>query len=318
MRLWAGLIILTKQMSKKRYSKPPLILTDQVQTLLINRGLLVADTNLAAHCLSNINYYRLSAYLRYFQVENDPTHTYKGGSTFDQAMNLYRFDRKLRLLVFDEIERIEIAVRTQIIYHYAINHGANWYEDEKLYKTSVFKDDFVQIFKKELGKTTEVFIKHYSSNYDTSFLPPSWMSLEIVSLGQVSRLYKNLRSNSIKKAVADNFGVQETVLESWLESLSYVRNICAHHSRLWNKKIPKTPALPVARNIKGQWIIILPHQSKYNRLFLSFAIMRYFLQFISPKTRFSQKLKDLLNEYPDVNNKSLGFPLNWGTDPFWA
>ena len=305
-------------MSKKRYSKPALVLTDQVQTLLIARGLDVADTSLAAHCLSNINYYRLSAYLRYLQVDGDSNHTYQAGTNFDQAMNLYRFDRKIRLLFFDEIERIEIAVRTQIMYQFSIRFGANWYENATLFKSPNFQSDFTGILNKEFSKTTEVFIRHYFTNYDNSIPPPSWMALEIISLGQVSRLYKNLRSNDAKKAVADNFGVQEPILESWLESLSYVRNICAHHARLWNKKIPKSPTLPVSRNVKGLWVSILPHPSKNNRIFLSFVIMRYLLQFIHPNTHFPRKLKDLLMEYPDVNNKSLGFPLNWETDPFWA
>ena len=304
-------------MAKKTYAKLPITLTNQVQTLLIARGLNVADPSLAAHCLSNINYYRLSAYLRYFQVVGDPTHTYQQGVDFEQVMNLYRFDRIIRLLVFDEIERIEVAVKTQIIYQFSIQFGANWYEDAHLFKSSNHQIDFADILNKEFAKTSEVFIRHYNNNYDNPALPPSWMALEIISLGQISRLYKNLRSNAAKKAVADNFGVQEPVLESWLESLSYVRNICAHHARLWNKKMPKAPLLPIVRNVRGLWITQLPNPSKNNRVFLSLVIIRYLLHFIHPNTSFSQKLKDLFNQYPDVNDKSLGFPINWTIDPFW-
>lgn len=317
MRLWAGLIIF-KAMAKKTYAKPPLLLSDQVQNLLVARGLSVSDPNLAAHYLSNINYYRLSAYLKYFQIDGDPNHNYKAGVDFEQAMDLYRFDKKIRLLVFDEIERIEIAVRTQIMYQYSIRFGANWYEDANLFKSPKDQSDFVDILTKEFSKTTEVFIKHYNTHYNNPPLPPSWMALEIISLGQISRLYKNLRSNAAKKAVADNFGIQEPVLESWLESLSFVRNICAHHARLWNKKMPKSPMLPIARNVKNLWVMQLPHFSKNNRVFLALAIMRYLLREIHPNSKFGQKLKDLFVEYPNVNNKSLGFPLNWTTDPFWV
>ena len=305
-------------MAKKTYIKPPLLLSDQVQNLLIARGLNVSDPDLAAHYLSNINYYRLSAYLKSLQIDGDPNHNYKKGTDFEQAMDLYRFDRKIRLLVFDEIERIEIAVRTQIMYQYSIRFGANWYEDAALFRSPNNQSDFVDILNKEFGKTTEVFIRHYNTHYNNPPLPPSWMALEIISLGQISRLYKNLRSNAAKKAVADNFGIQEPVLESWLESLSYVRNICAHHARLWNKKMPKPPMLPTARNVKGLWVVQLPHFSKNNRLFLSLVIMRYLLQAVHPNSPFAQKLKDLFVEYPDVNNKSLGFPINWTADPFWA
>jgi abortive infection bacteriophage resistance protein len=258
MRLWAGLIIF-KTMAKKTYAKPPLLLADQVQNHLIARGLTVSDPILATHYLSNINYYRLSAYLKPLQIDGDPNHNYQKGTDIEQAMNFYRFDKKIRLLVFDEIERIEIAVRTQIMYQYSILFGSNWYEDASLFKSASAQSDFVDILNKEFGKTTEVFIRHYNTHYNNPPLPPSWMALEIISLGQISRLFKNLRSNTAKKAVADNFGIQEIVLESWLESLSYVRNICAHHARLWNKKIPKSPMLPIARNVKRLWVTELPH-----------------------------------------------------------
>lgn len=305
-------------MAKIPYSKPPLLLADQVQNLLINRGLHVANPILAEHCLSNINYYRLSAYLKALQIYGDPTHRYRVGTSLEQAMNIYRFDRKLRLLIFDEIERIEIAVRTQLMYHFSLEYGANWYENDSLYRYSYQKGDFISILNKEFGKTTEIFIQHYFSNYDSPLLPPSWMALEIISLGQVSRLYKNLRSNVAKKAVANHFGVQEPVLESWLETLSFIRNVCAHHARLWNKKMPKPPMIPSQRNISGKWVSLLPDASKFNRGYLAFVIIRYLLQFIQPTSHFPQKLKQLLIDYPDVNNKSIGFPQNWETDTFWS
>ncbi|MFN8304424.1 MAG: Abi family protein [Saprospiraceae bacterium] len=189
-----------------RYRKPPLPVSDQI-TLLENRGLLIPDHAKAAHYLSNISYYRLRAYTYPFQNNQDPNHPFRPGTTFDQILDVYLFDRALRILVFDAIERIEIALRTQIIHQFALIHGSHWHENPALYnRVDLFIKDMGNL-NNEMQRSSEVFIKHYFRKYTSPPNPPAWMSLEVTSMGLLSKIYENLKINAEKKAVAAHFGL---------------------------------------------------------------------------------------------------------------
>lgn len=168
----------------------------------------------------------------------------------------------------------------------------------------------------EIEKTSEVFIRHYKANYNQPENPPAWMILELASFGQISTLYKNLRGNNqSKRAVAKHFGVAETVLESWLECLAYVRNSCAHHMRLWNRKLPKSPLKP--QKTDYTWIEYLPQPDKQNRLYLVLVIIQYLLKSFIPNSSFGQKLIFLLDSNPNIPLQYMGFPSNWKQEKIW-
>lgn len=168
----------------------------------------------------------------------------------------------------------------------------------------------------EIDKTNEVFIRHYKANYDDPENPPAWMILELASFGQISMLYKNLRSdNKSKKAIASHFGVSEVVLESWLECLSYVRNCCAHHMRLWNRKLSKPPIKP--QKTTYIWIGNIPEENKQNRLYMVLVIIHYLLKSFIPTNRFGEKLFELIDASPNIPIQYMGFPSNWKEDKFW-
>lgn len=135
----------------KTYNKPALTIEQQID-LLEQRGLTIADKERAARHLRNVSYYRISAYMLPYRIlDADGNHLdqFVPGSTWDDIYNLYKFDRKLRLLVFDAIERIEIALRTQVIYQLSHKYGSHWQDD-----TSIFK---VPQFNRRTGKTYDVF-----------------------------------------------------------------------------------------------------------------------------------------------------------------
>jgi abortive infection bacteriophage resistance protein len=246
------------------FTKKPLSIEEQI-IRLSERGMIIADEEKAKMYLSNISYYRLSAYWYTFLQNPKIDHRFIAGTTFEKAIDTYVFDRKLRLLIFDEIERIEIALRTTIIHHFCLKYGNNWYEDKTLYKgkdTYFYK--FLELLIAEMNKTSEVFIKHYREKYDSPANPPAWMPLELASFGQLSMLYKNLKNCEAKKSVAKHFGLDEVVLESWLEALSYVRNACAHHMRLWNRKLPRTPLIP--KKPKLVWLTENPAAGSQNKI----------------------------------------------------
>ena len=297
------------------FNKNGLSIDEQIE-LLQARGMIISNESKAKMYLKNISYYRLSAYW-YTLLETPKTdHLFISGTHFETVLDTYIFDRKLRLLIFDEIERIEIALRTTIIYNYCLVYGNNWYEDKNLFRG---KDTYFyrlqQILLDEMSKTSEVFIKHYRKKYTKPANPPAWMTLELASFGQLSMLYKNLKSCEPRKNVAKHFGLDEIVLESWLDSLSYVRNTCAHHMRLWNRKLPRTPILP--KNAKNPWLKQTPPIDRHNRIYISLSMISYLLSGISPGNSFAKKIIELLNKYPKLPRYYMGFTDDWMNEELW-
>jgi len=314
-------------MSKKNYNKIPLSFADQL-ALLQSRGLKVSDGQKAISYLQEISYYRLSAYFLPFQTVKD---RFNSGTTFKQIICTYSFDRELRLLVFDCIERIEVAIRTQIIYQMALHYkDSHWQDNQSLFvkpyynKIGIKVDPFTEfqaiISKAKTVRTPEVFIKHYLNNYSSPANPPSWMCFELLTIGEMSGIYRGLASPADKKRIADFFDLHPTVFISWLHSLTYVRNICAHHSRLWNKELAIKPELLL--NPLGGWISHTYNNNK--RLFYFLCALKYLLLRANPGNNLSVKLDHLFKKYPTVPIQYIGIPsdgqgnmLNWQNEPLW-
>ncbi len=296
------------------YDKPALTLDEQV-VLLQKRGLSIDDEESAKYFLGNISYYKLSGYWFTFLKEPHTAHLFKLNTEFQKVINTYKFDRKLRILIFNQLERIENSFKTQLIYHYSLAYGSHWFDELSIYKSYSNKSKFIEILTGNTDKSKELFIEHYKNKYSNPKLPPSWMSIEICSLGQVSLLFKNLKTSKEKKIVSKFFGVDHVVLESWMESLAFVRNICAHHSRLWNRQLPIKPTIP--RNPYNSWLSAVPDFDKQDRLYLILAIIFYLSKIINENTTFKQKLLELLDDYPELPKHYMGFPTNWKNDDFW-
>ena len=314
-------------MSKKEYVKIPLTFEQQLD-LLKSRGLKIADDKKALEYLKEISYYRLSAYFLPYQIKKDK---FNDGVTFDQIIDTYSFDRELRLLVFDCIERIEVAIRTQMIYNMALYYNdSHWQDNPGLFvtpyknKIGTRVDPFGElqtiITKAKTARTPEVFIKHYMEKYDTPSNPPSWMCLELLTIGELSHLYSGLKKNDDKKRIAEFFDLHTKVFTSWLHTLTYVRNICAHHSRLWNRELaiePEKLLKPV-----GSWISEQYQNNK--RIFYFMSILKYMLLRINPGNHIKEKLQALFLKYPEVPIRFMGIPsdykgnlLNWQNQPLW-
>lgn len=301
-------------MSHVPFDKEPLTLDEQIERLK-DRGMRIDDDAKARMYLTNISYYRLSAYWYTFLELPQSDHKFKSGTSFQQVVDTYVFDRKLKLLIFDEIERIEISIKTRIIQEFCETHGKRWYENVALYTKPYHHQKFLECVDEECKRTSEVFIAHYRKKYGVMERPPAWMVFQLVSFGQVSKLYKNLRVGKEVRAVAAHYGVNEQVLASWLESIAFVRNTCAHHARLWNRKLPKAPMLPT--HPKAQWLRTVPGPDYTNRLYVVLAVMRYLLARFIPTTSFTTKLTELLNEYPNLPKHYMGFTPDWENEPLW-
>lgn len=220
-----------------KYIKPPIPILEQIETLK-KRGLLFNDEKRAAHYLSNISYYRLRAYTYPFQDNNDENHPFVKKVSFEEIIELYVFDRQLRLLLFDGIEKIEIALRTQIIYNFSLKHGGFWHLNPSLYKDAVRFANHIDSLQKEIDRSHETFISHYKAKYTQPSEPPCWMSLEVSSMGLLSKIFQNLMQSPEKKEIAKHFGITNpAILENWMHCFCNLRNICAHHGRIWNRRL---------------------------------------------------------------------------------
>lgn len=299
-----------------KYTKPSIDIAAQIARLK-NRGLIIADEGKAAELLSSISYYRLAGY--WWPMQADKTlHTFKPNSTFANVVAIYNFDRELRILLFDVIERIEIGFRTKIIYH--LSHEINpwWFEDSAYFKNAVEHTETLLAIDRELKQTKEVFIKeHYKKYHTDSRRPPSWKTLEVASLGNISKLYGNLLPTiKSKDAIAAELGtVNHTFLPSWLQSITQIRNICAHHGRLWNKNLPGRPKL--LPKPPSAWISDVPPVNEHHMLYVHLCCMKYLLNHIHRENHFTQRLVALLNKYPNIDPRALGLKLNWNLEPLW-
>ncbi len=297
-----------------KYIKPPLTIAQQINTLK-SRGLLINDEDRASRYLSFISLYRLRAYTYAYQNNENPEHPFYPDITFNKILQTYLFDRKFRLLVFDAIERIEIAFRTQIIYQYSIKYGGNWYEDKKIFRNPVYFNKDLKLIDKELKRSNEVFIKHYKNTYSNPKRPPAWMIMEITSLGLLSKIYENLKICPEKKVIARNFNLGHPfVLESWMHSLSVIRNICAHHGRLWNRELAASIKLP--RKTNNVWLSNTHFPQ--GKMFLALSSILYLLNTIIPGNHFKDKLKTLISKYPEIPLKQMGFPTEWENEQLWS
>lgn len=307
-------------MSKVPYTKTALSYADQLQQLK-NRGLVIANEPKALHLLEVISYYRLSGYW-YPMLADKQNHRFKPNSNFETAFNIYKFDRELRLLIMRELEKIEVAVRAKMIYVLSHSRGSFWYLDSANFSNPVKHADTLSKVGTEYSRSDEEFIQAFKNKY-TDSMPPSWMMFEVSSFGILSSLYSNLISGKDKRDIAGYFGLTDNVLSSWLHSIVYLRNICAHHSRLWNREMRIQPIVPRSpRNpFINQTTFISPEtglsKSLNNKTYFIVSMIIYLMNTINPRHKVQAKFNALLAKYPNIDTKAMGFPDNWQTETLW-
>lgn len=293
------------------YSKPALSISEQIE-LLESRGLIISNKSYAQHFLQFISYYRLSGYTIVFEkrINGKRNHQFKNGTTFEDIINLYNFDRHLRMLVMDAMERIEVAVRAQICLTMALTYkDSHWYLRQDLFKSEFGHDSFLQKCKLEQEKSKERFVLHYKENYNSPASVPCWMMIELLPMGTWSRVYKDLVNRADKKQISDTFKLSPRELQSWLHCLTYIRNLCAHHARLWNRRFTVSPMTST----------LYPHYFSPNTTFAAqAAMMHIILKVISPDSKWTVRLLDLFKNHLFIEPRIMGFPERWVEDEFWG
>lgn len=296
-----------------KFNKPPLTLEQQLDQLS-QRGLVCTDSAAALHYLGQLNYYRLGAYWLPFETDH-ASHRFKPGTRFADVLNLYVFDRELRLLVLDAIERVEVAIRTSWAYTLAHRYGPHAHLDAQLFKQPARNWDYrlqLQKLEAEARNSRETFLQHHYQKYDEP-LPPLWAVVEIMTLGQLSKWYSNLRHGADRNAVAHRYDMDETNLTSFLHHLSVIRNFCAHHSRLWNREFTFTFRLPNHRPSK---LVVSLNSQDSRRLYNTLTVLAWLLDCISPQHHWKQRLKALLARH-GIDVQRMGFPAVWEQKAIW-
>lgn len=297
-----------------RFNKPPLSYNDQIDQL-VKRGLNCDNRDNAHQHLTHINYYRLAAYWWPYQKDYQ-THQFKDGASFDIALEKYIFDRELRLLLLDAIERFEVSLRTGWAYHVSHRYGPHGILNRMIFKqTSRHWDYGTQLnkLKEDVQNSRELFIKHFRQTYDEP-VPPLWALVKIMTFGQLSKWLINLKVPKDRQLIADRYQVDEKVLCSFLLHLNYVRNICAHHCRLWNRELTFTFKLPRSGNPSLRSAF---NDSHHRRIHNTIQMLAYLMDLMCPGHTWRDRVTKLLGSHPG-NLRHMGFPPGFKLEDFKA
>lgn len=285
-------------MGELKQHQPSMSIDEQVENLK-SLGLIVNDEDYAKKILNDSSYFRLiKAYSLGFKPKNG---NYNEGVTFEQIVELYLFNANFRQIMFAEIEKIEVNVRCRIANYFADTYGVLGYKEPANFVDEEYYNTFLEDIEEELGRNSKApFVRNFKENYEGGDLP-IYALVEVFSFGTLSKFYKNMK-NADKKAVAQSFGIGYTYLESWLESISYVRNICAHYGRLYNAKLSKTPILYKEYSQAG---------IGNNRIFGVLLCMKQILKNDAHWNQYVDQIEMLIDKYEKVDVKTMGFPKNW-------
>lgn len=319
------------------YSRPHLSFQDQLEQLK-QRGLIVANDAAALDWLRKLGYYRLSAYWYPFRqrtmVQVGPNQivwqisdAFQTGATFDGAVAFYQFDKQLRLLVMDAIEQLEVAIRVDIAYH--LGYQDTFAQENQALLDGKFTrigpngepsahQEWLAKLADATSRSKEEFVKHYKQKYGEPL--PIWVGIELWDFGLLSRFYSGMKFAD-QEALAKRFGVSRPdLMSSWLRTLNYIRNIAAHHGRLWNRNIVDQPKLPRKGEISAFDVALadLPVQ----RVYPSLCILAYLLDQACPGSDWAARVASHLKSFPvskapAVNLGALGCSSAWSKHAFW-
>ncbi|MEE1181260.1 MAG: Abi family protein [Treponema sp.] len=294
---------------KPFYTKTATTLAEQAQ-ILLDRGLNDIGKEDLIKKLSSVNYYRLRGYTYPYQDNTDINTPFKKDNSWNIIWSDYILDLNLRTLLFEAISYIEIALRSQLTLNMSLKHQPSWYsEKDNFFNENNFVSDLSELLK-NWSRSKEKFKEHYENSYDSARLPPSWIIFETATYGVMSKYYGNLKNSITEKdKIAQYFGFPHgcsDYLKSWLQNLNIIRNICAHHGRLFSKTNIVIPSFP--KKLPGNWISM---EFKGNKIYSSVCVVKRLLDYCAPEYDFNSKLKALIAKATQQQKTTMGFPAGW-------
>lgn len=221
------------------------------------------------------------------------------------------------MLLFDGIERIEIAMRTKMIYFLSLSYGPFWYRNTELFRSESAHEENIQALEREFGYSKEIFIKDHKERFPDQD-PEAWKIIEVISMGTLSKYFNNLHHQLPEKAkITQSMGLNiHKELASWLEAVTYFRNIVAHHSRLYSRLMVLKPK-PVLNNPQLPWLLGDLRPLEINRPFLIISVILYLCNAVTPGHHIKEKIMKLFDENTNVSKHKLGFLEDWKRHPIW-
>lgn len=307
-------------MQKVSFSKQAFTVKQQISQLK-QRGMKILDETLAEKKLLELNYYRLEGYWLPLEIAHSP-HKFNSNAIFEDVLQWYEMDRKLRNFLFEAIGIIEVSLRTKWAYYMTIKYKPYSYLDSSYaIKQRDWKSNVTNLCS-EVLRSSEMFVEHFQTKYK-EFLPPEWAVSEVISFGTLSHFYSNLNNASpldindkipAKDAIAKDYGIDSHVLESWMHTINVVRNSCAHQSRLMNNNLKVQPVMP--KSVNNKISITSVWNTNCNKWYNSILIIDYLYQKITENADFHKNIKNLIL----INKKfaeMLDFPKGWEKTAFW-
>jgi len=270
----------------------------------------------ARRCLRRIGFQRLSGYWSVFQYSDgsDRRDHFRPGTNFETIIRRYEFDRHLRLLLLDAIERIEVAARATISSVMCKKYGPYWIQDEKCFVKRYDHKGFMRFVRHAIRtlpvdsyKQTDS-IDSYMQEYGEARLLPSSIVLEALPFGSISKIFANLLE-AVKKEIASDFRLPRHQFQSWLHAISHLRNLCAHHSRIWNRTFGIFPSVDKSER---------HHVRNPRRVYNPMVAIQTLLRMITGDNRWAEDLMALLAEYSDIPLHLMGFPPGWEKMGVWC
>ena len=297
MRTMSGHLIILGIIELKTLQAPMTV--EQQLNNLKELNLTIEDETYARQFLNDVSYFRfIKAYSLGLKPKNG---AYFDGVSFNQLVELYLFNASFRQLLFPQIEKIEIHLRCRLANYFSVTYGVLGYQDSNNFSNSKYHTAFLKDIQDEINRNKRApFIKNFQNNYENGDIP-FYALVEIFSFGTLSKFFKNMK-NSDKKRIASTYHINYAYFESWIESIAYVRNLCAHYGRLYNAKLTKTPRLYPHDFQKG---------ISNNRIFSTIYCIKYLLPNDNHWKAFLDSISLLFEKHPHVDKKTMGFPEDW-------
>lgn len=305
------------------FSKPALSISDQIG-LLESRGMVVNDKAIVENWLKSVSYYRMSGYWLPFEVPPTVGQTrskqFIKGTKFDDVMALYIFDRDLRLTIMEAVERIEIALRARWTYRMVEAYGSHVHMQPDVFKLD-YRNGIYWSMMNGLArgneKSDEVFVKHYSKKYTTPEMPPLWAMTELLTFGELSIWIAMTKSITVKTELARDMGLGNPKnLEGVIQNIALVRNKCAHHSRVWNRKFMKR--VPDVKILRRSLVYDSQGQRQAdNRIYNTLVALIHMLRQQAADTSYAERLSEKVRLQTPAKQADMGFPAKWKNLPIW-
>lgn len=297
------------------FSKPPRT-PEYLAHKLIQSGLQGISESELTEVFQSINYYKLRGYAYPYQENSLETAPFLPNVQWSCIWSDYIFDLKLRTLLFSSISFIETALKTRLTL-VSLTTGILWYKNNRLFRSQrAFAAD-LEFLQKDWKRASEEFKNHYLSKYPESPEPPAWMIFETSSFGPISKFFKNMKPQLPEKEnICNYFGFDKAdadKLATWFQNINIVRNICAHHGRLYSRQLTTAPHFIVP--YKGRWVSSWPNP---NRIYATICIVKNFLDICNKKNSFASDIRGLVQMLRPEQLPSLGFPKNWESEELFS